>query len=247
VTAAAGLTIGWARVGVSLEKVWPHQCHRCLARGHIGRWCPSVIDRGRCCLKCGESGHLIGRCVSAPRCPICVERGHQADHRPGDPSVCTLVPPGAERKERSPREGTGESTSLGPREGSEGVGRRDRGASGLEGDSSLPGAEAPFSLDPGEESGEVSRGPLAGSGSPFLGRGGRSGPVGGYGCLLSLYRNGGGVRGGARTRCEKKGPGDKDVRGPLSTTMKVVGGEDSAAKQKKKQGVTKGGRSGRSD
>jgi len=92
-----GLKFGWARVGVSLMEREAPRCFRCLARGHLGRWCPSEIDRGRCCLGCGEIGHTIGGCKNKPRCPVCVERGLRADHRPGDPSQCRPVPPGAAR------------------------------------------------------------------------------------------------------------------------------------------------------
>jgi len=54
----------------------------------------------------GESGHLIGRCGKKPNYPICVGRGLQADHRPGDPSKCEPVPPGVvcEDHERPRRE-----------------------------------------------------------------------------------------------------------------------------------------------
>jgi len=63
---AAGLTLGWARVVVTLEG-WggPPQCHRYLARGHLW-WCPSGVSRGDCCLRCGERGHQIGRCGKKP-------------------------------------------------------------------------------------------------------------------------------------------------------------------------------------
>jgi len=127
--AAAGLTLGWARVGVSLERVGPPQCHRCLARGHLRRWCPSGVSRGACCLRCGREGHQIGRCGQEPHCPICEERGLQAEHRPEDPSACRPVPPGADRETRSPRERPDKPPSPGPKEGSRGGVTEDRGAS----------------------------------------------------------------------------------------------------------------------
>jgi len=106
---ATGLTMGWARVGVSLVERGPPQCFRCLARGHLGRWCPSVVDRGHCCLRCGRGGHRIGQCrAEKPRCPICEERGLRAEHRPGDLSQCRVVPPGPLR---SPPPDPGEGTS----------------------------------------------------------------------------------------------------------------------------------------
>jgi len=125
-----GLTIGWARVGVSLvERGTSPQCHRCLARGHLMRWCPSDIDRGRCCMRCGEEGHMIGRCEKrGPHCPICEERGLQADHRPGDPSKCVRVPPGVARKDVPPGRRP-DSPRPAPREG---AGRGDPGEGGTE-------------------------------------------------------------------------------------------------------------------
>jgi len=78
--------------------------------------------------------------------------------------VCRPVPPGVDREARSPRERPDKSPSSGPREGSKGGAIEDRGASAPGGDLSPPGAEAPSSLDPGEGSSGVSKGPAAGSG-----------------------------------------------------------------------------------
>jgi len=150
--------------GLTLEKGGPPQCHRCLARGHLRRWCPSGVSRGACCLRCGKEGHQIGRCGQKPHCPICEERGLQADHRPGDPSECRPVPPEADREARSPRERPEKSPSSGPGEGPGGGVNWDRGASAPGGDLSPPGAEAPSSLDPGEGFSRVGKGPAAGPG-----------------------------------------------------------------------------------
>jgi len=167
---AAELTLGWARVGVTMERGGPPQCHRCLARGHLRRWCPSGVSRGACCLRCGKEGHQIGRCGQKPHCPVCEERGLQADHRPGDPSVCRPVPPGVDREERSPRERPEKPPSPGPVEGPGGGVKGNRGASAPGGDLSPPGAEAPSSLDPGEGSSGVGRGPMTGPGDAPEGR-----------------------------------------------------------------------------
>jgi len=35
---------------------------------------------------------MVRRCGNKTHCPICVERGLRADHRPGDPSACEVVP-----------------------------------------------------------------------------------------------------------------------------------------------------------
>jgi len=167
---AAELTLGWTRVGVALEKGGPPQCHRCLARGHLRRWCPSGVSRGACCLRCGREGHQIGRCGQEPHCPICEERGLQAEHRPGDPSKCRPVPSGVDRGGRSPRERPTEPPSPGPVEGPGGGVNGDRRASAPGGDLSPPGGEAPSSLDPGEGSSGVGRGPATGPGDATEGR-----------------------------------------------------------------------------
>jgi len=99
VAGAPGLTMGWARVGMSPVERGDPQCFRCLGRGHLGRWCPSEVDRGACCLGCGGEEHRIGQCRGKPRCPVCALRGLQADHRPGDPSRCRPVPPGGRTAE----------------------------------------------------------------------------------------------------------------------------------------------------
>jgi len=155
---AAGLTLGWARVGVTLDQGGPPRCHRCLARVHLRPWCPSGVSRGDCCLRCGERGHQIGRCGKRPHCPICEERRLQAGHRPRDPSACRPVPPGVDREERSPRERPKKSPSSGLGGRSGGGANGDKGDSAPGGDLSPPGAEAPSSLDPGEGSSEVGKG-----------------------------------------------------------------------------------------
>jgi len=78
--------------------------------------------------------------------------------------MCRPVSPGADREERSPRERPEKSPSCGP---GEGLGRGvngEKGASAPGGDLSPPGAEAPSSLDPGEGSSGMGKGPAAGSG-----------------------------------------------------------------------------------
>jgi len=173
---AAELTLGWARVGVTIERGGPPQCHRCLARGHLRRWCPSGVSRGACCLRCGKEGHQIGQCGQKPHCPICEGRGLQADHRPGDPSVCRPVPPGADREARSPRERPEKPPSPDPAEGpGGGVNEKKRGASVPGGDLSPPGAEAPSALDPGEGPSGVRQGPAAGPGDDRVLKGRPSG------------------------------------------------------------------------
>jgi len=153
------LVMGWTRVGVSIVGKGEPKCYRCLAHGHLGRWCPSEIDRGHCCLRCGEGGHRADRCTNAPNCPVCVQRGLRADHRPGDPSKCRPVPPGAARicvppggppPTLDPGEGTGGGVDENGRESSV-ASTEPMGSPGGAGDYSVDGT----TWDPGEGSREV--------------------------------------------------------------------------------------------
>jgi len=124
-------------VGISLVERVPPQCFRCLARGHIGRWCPSAVDQGRCCLRCGRRGHKIGQCrVERPHCPICEERGLRAEHGPGDPSQCRVVPPGPLR-----------SPPPDPERGR--LGRKREGRMVLRSREISPGTRGPWLVPPG--------------------------------------------------------------------------------------------------
>jgi len=154
---AEHLRMGWARVGVTIEaeERGPPKCYRCLARGHLRRWCPSEIDRGRCCLGCGEEGHRVGQCNGPARCPICGERGLRADHRPGDAFLCkVVVPPGADRGPigRSGRPPGGPPPPPDPGEGQAGE-KTGRVVPPSAGASNGPAdGEAPASRDPEEGS-----------------------------------------------------------------------------------------------
>lgn len=48
------------------------QCTRAL--------CPSVIDRGKLCFRCGKEGHKAITCKAEPRCMVCAEARRPAGH-----------------------------------------------------------------------------------------------------------------------------------------------------------------------
>ncbi|XP_011858270.1 PREDICTED: DNA-binding protein HEXBP-like [Vollenhovia emeryi] len=78
------------------------RCHRCLERGHTRATCPGEVDRSGGCYRCGETGHTSRGCRSAPKCPLCTDKGRPAAHVLGA-NICTQRnvrgrPPGAQGK-----------------------------------------------------------------------------------------------------------------------------------------------------
>ncbi|XP_011865195.1 PREDICTED: serine/arginine-rich splicing factor RS2Z32-like [Vollenhovia emeryi] len=78
------------------------RCHKCLERGHTRALCPGEADRSGRCYRCGEAGHTSRGCRSAPKCPLCTDRGRPAAHVLGA-NTCIQRnvrgrPPGAQGK-----------------------------------------------------------------------------------------------------------------------------------------------------
>ncbi|XP_067208762.1 uncharacterized protein [Linepithema humile] len=86
------ISIGWSTIGVEALKSRPMQCFRCLAVGHTIQRCPSVVVRRFDCYKCGQVDHKAQDCKNKIVCPVCLERGLNADHMVGS-AVCKPVPP----------------------------------------------------------------------------------------------------------------------------------------------------------
>ncbi|XP_011858703.1 PREDICTED: serine/arginine repetitive matrix protein 1-like [Vollenhovia emeryi] len=84
-TAARGMSlkgrirVGWGTARVDLLEARPIRCHRCLERGHVRPTCSSEDRSGRC-YRCGETGHTSRDCRSAPKCPLCADKGRPATH-----------------------------------------------------------------------------------------------------------------------------------------------------------------------
>ncbi|XP_011858889.1 PREDICTED: uncharacterized protein LOC105556407 [Vollenhovia emeryi] len=71
---------GWVMARVALLEARPMRCHRCLERGHTRAMCPIEKDRSGRCYRCGEAGHTSRGCRSAPKCPLCTDKGRPAAH-----------------------------------------------------------------------------------------------------------------------------------------------------------------------
>ncbi|XP_011860066.1 PREDICTED: DNA-binding protein HEXBP-like [Vollenhovia emeryi] len=87
---------------VALLEARPMRCHRCLERGHTRATCPGEVDRSGRCYRCGEADHTSRGCRSAPKCPLCTDKGRPATHVLGA-NTCTQRnvrgrPPGAQGK-----------------------------------------------------------------------------------------------------------------------------------------------------
>ncbi|XP_011873370.1 PREDICTED: DNA-binding protein HEXBP-like [Vollenhovia emeryi] len=85
------------------------RCHKCLERGHVRSTCPSAADRSGRCYRCGETGHTSRDCRSAPKCPLCADKGRPATHVLGANSCAQKNvrgrPPGQGPKEQAPATG----------------------------------------------------------------------------------------------------------------------------------------------
>jgi hypothetical protein len=59
----------------------------------------SAVDRSDRCYRCGEAGHVAGRCEGDLKCPLCADLGRPAGHRFGGPA-CTPPPEVKENNRR---------------------------------------------------------------------------------------------------------------------------------------------------
>lgn len=69
------IRVGWISSRVR-EKISPQRCFRCLAYGHLARYCKGP-DRTKLCFRCGEEGHPAKGCVGEPRCLLCIDGGNR--------------------------------------------------------------------------------------------------------------------------------------------------------------------------
>ncbi|XP_011858589.1 PREDICTED: uncharacterized protein LOC105556127, partial [Vollenhovia emeryi] len=74
------IRVGWGTARVDLLEARPMRCHSCLERGHVRSTCPGEVDRSGRCYRCGETGHVSRDCRSAPKCPLCTDKGRPATH-----------------------------------------------------------------------------------------------------------------------------------------------------------------------
>lgn len=115
VQADGRLRVGWSSARVTLLDRRPLQCYRCLAAGHTRDRCPSGVDRTGNCFNCGKEGYSVADCREKPRCPVCAERGLEANHRAGSVG-CSPCPP-ARIGGNGKAEGSGATQRAGSSEG----------------------------------------------------------------------------------------------------------------------------------
>ncbi|XP_011858908.1 PREDICTED: uncharacterized protein LOC105556426, partial [Vollenhovia emeryi] len=103
------IRVGWVMARVALLEARPMRCHRCLERGHTRAMCSSEGDRSGRCYRCGEAGHTSRDCRSAPKCPLCTDKGRPAKHVLGAKSCAQKNvrgrPPGQRAMEQAPATG----------------------------------------------------------------------------------------------------------------------------------------------
>ncbi|KAG7188419.1 hypothetical protein KM043_008067 [Ampulex compressa] len=103
------------------------RCDKCLLRGHVKELCPSYVNRGDKCYRCGVPGHNSRSCQASPNCPLCSDLGKPADHCLGV-LKCTQVRRDGSRREQKGKKNTSPPavtpTELQPIAGCSGVVRK---------------------------------------------------------------------------------------------------------------------------
>lgn len=84
------IEIGWSVMYVKILRGRPTQCFKCWGYGHVRSMCRSSVDKSGNCFNCGEAGHNIGNCSSAPKCIVCKESGRASNHRMGSTTCGSL-------------------------------------------------------------------------------------------------------------------------------------------------------------
>ncbi|XP_034837742.1 uncharacterized protein [Maniola hyperantus] len=77
---AGKLHVGWSSAEVRLLERLPLRCYKCLGIGHTRPVCPSTVDRGNLCFRCGGDGHKSVTCSKEMRCAVCADAGLPANH-----------------------------------------------------------------------------------------------------------------------------------------------------------------------
>lgn len=63
------IKIGWSICRIR-EMVPLTKCFRCFEFGHTSRYCQSLVDRSRQCIKCGVEGHIAKDCQGELCCML---------------------------------------------------------------------------------------------------------------------------------------------------------------------------------
>ncbi|XP_045772158.1 uncharacterized protein LOC123872071 [Maniola jurtina] len=77
---AGKLRVGWSSAEVRVLERRPLRCYKCLGIGHTRPVCPSTVDRGNLCFRCGCDGHKSLACSREIRCAVCADAGLPANH-----------------------------------------------------------------------------------------------------------------------------------------------------------------------
>ncbi|XP_041974010.1 uncharacterized protein LOC121729534 [Aricia agestis] len=66
----AKLYVGWTVVRVTLLSTRTMRCYKCHEAGHTRAKCPSEVERGDLCFRCGQPGHAVKDCGNPPHCAV---------------------------------------------------------------------------------------------------------------------------------------------------------------------------------
>ncbi|XP_013161869.1 PREDICTED: uncharacterized protein LOC106113582 [Papilio xuthus] len=74
------VAIGWSMATINAVKARPLRCYKCMLLGHTRALCPTEVENGQLCFRCGEAGHKAAACEAPCKCAVCAKAGRPHVH-----------------------------------------------------------------------------------------------------------------------------------------------------------------------